>query len=263
MTNMDDPHTFTGAYALHALGDEERAAAEEHLARCEACAQEVREFTETAARLGQATAVAPRRGMRDDVLRRITTIRQEVPRTGPDTGPDAGPDAERGPGPGNVRQRAHRLSRWALAACLAAAASLGGTAVWQHQQAQDAREQARQTQRQAEDIAAVLAAPDARTRTGKLSGGGSGTVVVSASRDRAAFLVAGLPAPPRGKVYQLWFDDGGGMRPAGLLDPGADTESLLLDGRVDRARGMGITVEPAGGSPRPTSAPVALMDFPA
>ncbi|MEU6994113.1 anti-sigma factor [Streptomyces sp. NPDC046465] len=255
MSIIDDPHTLTGAYAVDALDDEERAAVEEHLTRCDTCAQEVREFTATAARLGQAAAVAPRPGMKDEVLRRITTVRQEVPLATTDPGP--------GPGPGNVRQRSYRLSRWALAACLAAAAGLGGTAVWQHQQAQNAREQAQRTQRQADDVAAVLAAPDARTRTGKLSGGGNATVVVSASRDRAVFLAAELPAPPRGKVYQLWFDDDGSMRPAGLLNPGKSTDSLLLDGHIDQATGMGITLEPTGGSSEPTSAPVALMNFPA
>ncbi|MBH0245536.1 anti-sigma factor, partial [Streptomyces cavourensis] len=39
-------------------------------------------------------------------------------------------------------------------------------------------------------------------------------------------------------------------------------DAVLLDGPVDRATGMGITVEPAGGSAEPTSDPVALMDFP-
>ncbi|MEU1332756.1 anti-sigma factor [Streptomyces sp. NPDC005865] len=250
MTSIDDPHLLTGAYAVHALDDEERVVVEDHLARCDSCAQEVREFTETAARLGQATMVTPRRGMKDEVLRRITTVRQEVPHAGP------------GPGPESGRPRARRLSHWALAACLAVAAGLGGTTVWQHQQAQDAREQERRTQRQAQGVAAVLAAPDARTRTGKVSGGGSGTVVVSASRDRAAFLATGLTTPPRGKVYQLWFDDDGTMRPAGLLDPGGRTESVLMAGHVDRATGMGVTVEPSGGSARPTSPPVALMNFP-
>lgn len=254
MTSTDDPHTLTGAYAAHALDDDERARVEEHLARCDACAQEVRELTETAARLGLAVATAPRRGMRDDVLRRIATVRQDVPR------------AEPGRGPAPAPRRVRRVSRWALAACVAAAAAFGGTAVWQHQRAQDAREEARQTQEQARDrsrdLAAVLAAPDARMRTSRLADGASGTVVVSADRDRAAFIAADLPEPPQGKVYQLWFSDGGSMRPAGLMDSGRGTGAVLMDGPVDRATGMGVTLEPSGGSEQPTSAPVALMNLP-
>jgi hypothetical protein len=38
---------------------------------------------------------------------------------------------------------------------------------------------------------------------------------------------------------------------------------MLLDGPIDGATGMGITVEPAGGSPQPTTEPVGLMEFPA
>ena len=54
-----DLHTLTGAYAAHALSDGERLAFERHLAACPACAQEVRELTETAARLGTAVAARP------------------------------------------------------------------------------------------------------------------------------------------------------------------------------------------------------------
>jgi hypothetical protein len=155
------------------------------------------------------------------------------------------------------------LSRWALAACLAGAATLGGTAVWQHQRAEDARAEARAATRTTDEIAAVLAAPDARTRAAALAGGATGTVVVSHARDKAVFFVSGMARPPGGKVYQLWFDDGGAMRPAGLMDPGRGDQAVLLRGTVDGASGMGVTVEPVGGSKQPTSAPLTLLAFPA
>ena len=96
----------------------------------------------------------------------------------------------------------------------------------------------------------------------RLAGGATGTVTVSRSRDRAVFAVAGMASPPSGKVYQLWFDDGGTMRSAGLMTPGRSEQTVLMRGSVDGAAGMGITVEPGGGSEQPTSAPIALMDFP-
>jgi hypothetical protein len=64
-------------------------------------------------------------------------------------------------------------------------------------------------------------------------------------------------------VYQLWFADGGRMRDAGLMDPHLSTQTLVLRGAVNGASGMGVTVEPAGGSTEPSSAPVALLAFPA
>lgn len=77
------------------------------------------------------------------------------------------------------------------------------------------------------------------------------------------FVVAGMPHPARGKVYQLWFDDDGAMRSAGLMDPGRTDQAVLLRGGIDGASGVGVTVEPAGGSAQPTSAPLALLPFPA
>ncbi|MGW0568115.1 anti-sigma factor [Streptomyces tauricus] len=263
-----DLHTLTGAYALHALSDEEREAFERHLAECEPCAQETAELSATAARLGLAVSVPPRPAMREDVLRQITTVRQEGP-TVRQEGPTVRQEGPAGPAlPHRTRTRSRGsrtrpLSRWALAACLAAAAALGGTAVWQHERAEDALEQARRADRGADDIAAVLTAPDARSRTAKLAGGATGTVVVSDSRDRAVFMASGMAEPPRGRVYQLWFDDDGTMRSAGLMDPARTSQAVLMRGAVGGASGMGVTVEPKGGSEEPTSTPLALLNLPA
>ncbi|GGS30292.1 hypothetical protein GCM10010269_81060 [Streptomyces humidus] len=243
-------HRMTGAYALHALSDEEHEAFERHLADCEPCAQETAELCATAARLGLAVSTTPLPVLRERVLRRIATVRQEPP---------GGPEPTRS---GVARLRARLLSRWALAACLTAAAALGGTAVWQHQRAEDAVDQARRAERGADEIAAVLAAPDARSRSGELAAGATGSVVVSRSLDKAVFVVSGLARPSGGKVYQLWFDDHGTMRSAGLMDPRRSDQTVLMRGALDGASGMGVTVEPDGGSKQPTSAPLALMPFP-
>ncbi|MFJ5292131.1 anti-sigma factor domain-containing protein [Streptomyces sp. NPDC088348] len=245
-----DLHTLTGAYALHALEPDERAEFEQHLQACPACTQEVRELVATAGRLALAVTVTPPPALKQEVLRRIATERQDAPLL---------PQQHRGGG-GTVRG-GRALPRFALAACLAAAVGLGGVAVWQHQEAGDARNSAAQSQQQARALAAVLAAPDAKVTTGKLKGGATGTVVVSHSKDKAAFLTSGLAKPPGGKVYQLWFNDNGTMRSAGLLNPSSSSESVLMKGSVDGAAGMGITVEPAGGSKAPTTDPIALMQF--
>ncbi|MFH8462738.1 anti-sigma factor domain-containing protein [Streptomyces sp. NPDC017991] len=246
-----DLHTLTGAYALHALSDEEREAFQRHLGECEPCAQETAELSATAARLGLAVSLPARPAMRDHVLRQIKAVRQE------------GPGGRAMPRRARTTSRGRPVSRWALAACLAVAAALGGTAVWQHERAEDALQQARRADRGADDIAAVLTDPDARSRTTKLAGGATGTVVVSDSRDRAVFMASGMTEPPRGKVYQLWFDDDGTMRSAGLMDPARTSQAVLMQGAVGGASGMGVTVEPKGGSEEPTSTPLALLNLPA
>ncbi|MDG9715717.1 anti-sigma factor [Streptomyces sp. DH24] len=251
MRTTEDLHTLTGAYALHALGEDERAAFQRHMKNCPPCAQEVAEFSATATRLGLAVSDAPRLASREQVLRRISGVRQEPPRTDE-------PVRSRW----TVAVRARRASQWALAACVAAVAAFGGLAAWQQDQADQARTRAERAEARAEGITAVLAAPDARTTTARLADGASATVVVSRSLNQGVFVPAGMGRPPSGKVYQLWLDDHGTMRSAGLMDPDRPGQAVLLRGPVEKASGLGITVEPAGGSARPTSAPIALVTLP-
>ncbi|WP_406193998.1 anti-sigma factor [Kitasatospora sp. NBC_01560] len=247
MTIAPDLHTLTGAYAAHALPAPEREAFERHLAQCPACAREVDEFTATLARLGAAEVVTPPAALKARVMAEIGSVRQ-LP-------PDSAAPAGR-PGRGGTVRR--QWPRFALAASVVIAAALGGVAVQQHDQAEQARaETARLAQQQA-SFGALLTAPDARTATAT-AGSGVGTVVWSESKGQAGFLAAGMPPLPTGKAYELWFNDHGTMRPAGLL-PKSDG-SLLLDGPLDGAVGIGLTVEPAGGSPHPTGAPVMLLSF--
>ncbi|MGP3954244.1 anti-sigma factor [Streptomyces sp. 7N604] len=258
-----DVHTLTGAYALDALSPQEREAFEEHLAECEACAREVRELRATAAQLGLASAVPVPPGMKDEVMRRITTVRQvepvrraeapSAPAPAPPPGPQAPPAVPR-------PRRQGRLPRMVLAACVAVAAAFGGIGVWQYQEAEQARQEARQSTRQADEVAAVLTAPDATSVSQPLGDGARGTVVVSRAMGKAAFFAAGLPTLSGGRVYQLWYDDAGAVRSAGLVPAGAETETVLA-GPVGSATGMAITVEPAGGSAQPTTEPLARFSF--
>ncbi|GAA4796678.1 anti-sigma factor [Streptomyces ziwulingensis] len=249
MTTADtDPHTLTGAYALHALPDEERARFTRHLSTCGSCADEVAEFTATAAKLAVAVAVTPRPAMRQDVLRRVAAIRQLPPPTRP-------------PRPAGTYRR--RLPRLALAACMAVAAGLGGIAVREHGRAEDAATEAQQARQRTDELVAVLGAPDAASRRVPLDGGADATVVVSSARDKAVWMTSGLTAPPAGRVYQLWYDVDGTMRSAGLMDAGRTDRAVVLAGSANSASAVGITIEPAGGSTRPTTTPLALVTLPA
>ncbi|PRH76877.1 anti-sigma factor [Streptomyces solincola] len=247
---MSDEHLHapTGAYALDALPDDERDAFERHLETCPACAQEVRELTATAARLGVSAATAPPPGMKAAVLAGIDSVRQ-LPPLVPGGGASAVSPVRRG----------RALPRLVLAACVAAAVGFGGVAAWQYQRADEASEQARAAQDQADRLTAVLSAPDARTVTGATEGGTRATVVVSRERNSAVFVASGLPKPPAGKTYQLWFDDDGAMRPAGLV---SSDGASVMQGGVDGASGVGVTVEPLGGSAEPTTGPLMVMSFP-
>jgi hypothetical protein len=103
-------------------------------------------------------------------------------------------------------------------------------------------------------VAGVLGAPDARILTGRSTHGGFVTAVVSAQLRALVATLAGLPMLPRGSIYELWLI-GPSIRPAGLVS-GADP---VLAGEVAPGDTLGITVEPAGGSPQPTTTPIVLI----
>ncbi|MEU6688206.1 anti-sigma factor [Streptomyces sp. NPDC046832] len=246
MTTDTELHTLTGAYALHALSDEEGALFEQHLNACPSCAAEITEFTATAAKLAAAVAVTPSPAMKGRVQHRVTTVRQVAPHV-PRTPPAA-----------RLRKR---LPPLLLAACLAAATTLGGVAVKEHNRAEDAVAQEQQARRQADELATVLGAADAVSRRIPLRGA-SATLVVSRTHDKAVVVAADMAAPPKGKVYQLWYDQDGTMRPAGLMDTDRTLQTVSLSGSANSASAVGITVEPAGGSDRPTSTPLAVVNLP-
>jgi hypothetical protein len=99
--------------------------------------------------------------------------------------------------------------------------------------------------------------PDARTVTGKVRPGGSGTVVASRSLGKAVIVMRGLPELSSARTYELWLMGPRPPRPAGTVRPPAkgDPGPVLATGLGDATQ-IGITVEPAAGSQRPTTPPI-------
>lgn len=66
-----------------------------------------------------------------------------------------------------------------------------------------------------------------------------------------------LPPAPAGQVYQLWLIRDGVPVPSQLFNPGADGSVVLAGVSLPPGDGVSaaaVTLEPAGGSPQPTSA---------
>lgn len=245
-----DLHTLTGAYAAHALSDSERLAFERHLAACPACAQEVRELTETAARLGAAVAVRPPAVLWERVVAEAVATRQLAPVVG---------RAERRRRVERGRALGLRDGRRRFPPLLAAAAALLVAAV--SVTALNLGLPGR-SERPVDLVAAVLGAPDARRVVAALPGGpGLAAVVVSRQQGRAVFQASGLPPTPADRTYQLWVVDRSGPRPAGLVEAGGGRLTRLLDGRVAGTEQVAMTVERRGGAARPTSEPVVVVDL--
>ncbi|MFI9453221.1 anti-sigma factor domain-containing protein [Amycolatopsis sp. NPDC052450] len=253
---MPEMHTLTGAYAVDALSEVERAQFQRHLGECASCAQEVLELQMTATRLGAALAEDPPPELKRRVLAEAMATRQQPPKTRFETG-------ER------VKGR-RRAPRWAIAAAAAAIVGLAGTAVFggiaydNHTQLTAAREQAAQYAARYAPVAEVLSAADLRTGHAEASGGGGGTVMMSRSKDKLVFMAAQLPKNEPGRTYQAWLMfPGTAPKPAGLISGGQDGALLVADG-LGGAEKLALSVEQAGGSPTgtPSKDVVMVMSMP-
>ena len=121
--------------------------------------------------------------------------------------------------------------------------------------------QHRLSQAEARDhlLAAVLTAPDAKMMTTPVSGGGTATIVVSPRKGALAFSSAGLPALPASMRYELWVMGPGAHSAAMLPAPQHGMTSPVVATGIRSGDKVGLTVEPSGGAPHPTSSPLLMM----
>lgn len=248
MTPRDETQASTGAYALNALSETERAEVDRELAGSEHLRSEVTELTDTAVELGLSVApVDPPASLRASILDAIETTPQLAPLESDET-------HERATTPGPAELKAQ--SRWrgslvrvgAVAASIALIVGLGFTV--------RAGIQAQTDMTTASQINEIQAADDYQRQTVDAVGGGSATLVWSAALQRSALLVDGLKGLPAGSTYELWYIDGDGATPAGTFD---GSHSVVLAGQMDAGDTVGVTVEPAGGSDSPTTDPIIVV----
>lgn len=246
-----DIHALSGAYAVDALDDAERADFEQHLAGCEACREEVADLQAAAAEIAATVEQPPPPALRASVLAAISDVRPlpPLPRETAETvasEPVEAPVAQ-------VRELrpARRWSRLGLAAA-AAVIAVGGTTVVVHPWD-------RTDESSYSAIDQVIHAGDVQRFAGKVRGGGTVTVYRSVALNQAVVVTAGMAPAPAGHVYQLWLqNEAGAMVGAGLFT-GGDEFRQVAEGDAGPATGLGVTLEPAGGSEAPTTNPIALI----
>jgi anti-sigma-K factor RskA len=276
-----DVHSLVGAYAVDAIDEQERAAFERHLAECPECRAEVASLVEAGAQLSLVTETAPPPALRSAVLAGIRSVRPlpplepptaEVPVQDATPDPDApaaripivadDDDVEPAPPspatdlPANVvpMRRRRPVAEWLVGAAAAVALVAGGIA-WSPWDDGTGKPPVSASEQ-------VLEARDAQ-RVVQTIGAAKVTIVRSASLHKAVVVADNMAAAPNGKDYQFWFDQPGkGMVNAGVMPHGtAPTLTVMLEGDAATASAAGITLEPAGGSPAPTSTPLALFSF--
>lgn len=284
----DDIHSLSGAYVVDAVDDVERARFEAHLAGCSQCQSEVASLRAAATELSSTTVAPPPPSLRASVLQGISSVRplppevasEEMPAPewttptaplGPPSNPvspvspvslgssgSSAPTAPTAPtAPASLEhkraQRARRapLRQW-LIGVAAAAVLATGALVWDPLSPDTNTVQLTATEQ-------VLQAKDAQ-RFEKKVGDATATIVRSPSLKKAVIVTADMPAAPAGKVYELWLQQGPAMVRAGLM-PAGRANTVLLNGDAASAGAVGITVEPAGGSDKPTLPPVAVINL--
>jgi len=254
----DDAASLSGAYALDALDDIDRKRFEKHLVESEEMRNELTELSDTAVLLGLAVdPVDPPAHLKISIMAALESTLQLAPL--PLVAP---PSPERFAGNsahGAAAAKAH--ARWfarpvtALAAAAAAIALIFGGGALAATINQKTDQQA-----QADQLAAINSASDSQRIAAVLGDGGSATLVWSAGLKSSALIMAGLKPLAADRVYQLWYIDSSGARPAGTFTVGSSGSTWrVLDGKMDDGDSVGVTIEPAGGSKVPTTPPLVAI----
>ena len=234
MTEPRMPHSqfaeALGAYVLGALDDRERAQVDAHLRGCERCSRELAELERAAEILPRSVPqLRPPEPLRDRIMRSV-----EAEAAAQSGGRDARPR------PAGIRRFA--LPRPALGAAAATVIGVAVAAIIVLGGRQGTPGGGRVLSARITDPAVA-----ARAR-----------VSVRVAGEHATLRVRALPHPPPRRVYQVWLQ-GPGRSPV----PAGST-FMLRYGTVDvrrpvhRGERLLVTIEPAGGSPRPTRPPLIV-----
>jgi anti-sigma-K factor RskA len=256
MNAHDDLHLLAGAYALGALDEKERTDFEAYLETSEEARAELASFTDTAVMLGLASEpVEPPPSLKASLMAQVAATPQ-LPATQRDE------EADRGATIFSMAEaRTKRLQRrwYARPSTLLAAAAaviaifVGGNVVAY------VNTDTQQSQ-QAMSITQISAAADSQHASAAVAGGGKATLIWSNKLERSAVVMSGLPALPSGKTYELWYIAGSDATPAGTFQPGSNGSlAQVLKGKMTDGDTIGVTVEPAGGSSKPTTEPVVAI----
>jgi anti-sigma-K factor RskA len=234
-----------GAYALGALPEDERAGFEVHAEACADCRAELDELRmATEALPASAVPMRPPAALKARIM---AEVEREAALLAA-----AGPQADRPP----LREPSERRSRsrwrgWfqlptgavAALACAALLIGLGAGALLFGSSSDGAH-----------TVQFSMDRAQAPTAVAELD----------VSNDNAVLVARGLPAPSKGRVYQVWLKrPGHAPEPtAALFSPRKDgSATASVPGSLKGVEAVMVSAEPPGGSPAPTSAPILTANM--
>ena len=89
---------------------------------------------------------------------------------------------------------------------------------------------------------------------------GARAELVTLEGDRAVLVVEDMPPVPEGKTYQIWVIEDDVPKPSGLFKPRQDSVAAVVEHPLGGGDVVAVTVEPEGGSPKPTSDPLLAAE---
>ena len=217
-------------YLLGALEPDEAGDFEAHLETCAACSEEVELLRVGAealpASVPQLDAPPELRNRIMDIVQREAALLAA-----------AGPEADRAAAAPPAREPWWRRLRVLVPAAAAAAAAV---------------------------LAIVVIGGDGDGRTLEAAQAPQGAAVrMQVAEEHSTLIAEHLPAPPSGRVYQVWIQrEGSDPEPTeALFSPSdAGTVSVDLPGSMEGVEAVMVTDEPMGGSRAPTGETVIVFD---
>ena len=218
------------AYALGALDEDERREVEGYLAAHPELQAELDDLTSTVGLFALApTEYEPPPGLRRNLMREIGVAHED--------------SALNGAAPRRTGLR--RLFSPAVLAAAAAVLAVVGLFIWNaslREENEDLRGEIET--RQTYDLQGSGEAQSVRGEVVELENG------------RAVLIAEDLPPAPEGMVYETWLLHGSVPEPAGTFHSQDGEAAARIEGPLEGADAVAVTVEPSGGSSMPTSEPL-------
>ncbi|MSP13316.1 MAG: hypothetical protein EXR62_10220 [Chloroflexi bacterium] len=253
-------------YALDAVNRREHQEIEAHLETCQACLDLFHEYQQVATGLLVSQPFLPvPAGMEERLLQRLDSSPGAVlPGSASNTSGAIYAPPYAAPLPWESRLRGWLAPQRALSAGLAAVAALllvmNGVLLWQLNQTQQQVQQTTTQSLQLRNLISEMSQQGSRTivlqAEPAVAPDGKAAVIINPDTTEAYLLVQSLPKLPQGRIYQIWLNDGKTRISGGLFNVDANGQAIVkitAPVPLGNYKVLGITVEPDGGSPGPTS----------
>lgn len=246
---MPDNHLFfrenLAAYAINALDAGETAALLAHLQTCDSCRAELADYQRVSAGLLSALPPqAPRPALKRTLAARLPSAQKIIrPRW----------------------QLGWSFSQFATATAFALLLGMNLFSSFQVRSLQNQQDELARHLEMEQSALAMIASPGAYTLPVS-DGNVAGSLIINSEKSSAILILANLPELEKGKTYQIWFiKPDGGRVSAGLINVNRDGSitiaSLASKDSLQSYTGIGVTVEPTGGSDQPTGPKVFGVEF--